>query len=251
VWCLASLLAVLSLTAAAPRRLAARDVRVSAAVSLTDALQEIAKGFEAAGGPRVVFNFGPSNALARQIAEGAPADLFISADAAQMQVLVRSGAARSDEIVSLLSNVLAVVVARDSTVVIKTVEDLLNPGVRRIALGSPDAVPAGVYAKQYLEKAGLWTRIRPRLVPTRSARAALAAVEAAAVDAAIVYRTDARAARRSRVAFEIPRDQGPAIVYAAVVLPRAPGAEAARRLLAHLRSPAARAIFAKHGFIPL
>jgi molybdate transport system substrate-binding protein len=230
---------------------APRELRVSAAVSLTDALEEIARGFEAAGGPRVVLNFGPSNALARQIVEGAPADVFLSADEAQMDVVVREGAARREDVVPLLSNTLAVVVPRDSALTIRTVQDLLDPAVRRLAIGIPDAVPAGVYAKRYLEKVGLWSRVLPRIVPTRSVRAALAAVETGSVEAGIVYRSDGLAARRARIAFEVPRAEGPSIVYPAVVLPRAANPLAARSFLDYLRSAAARAVFTKHGFIPL
>jgi molybdate transport system substrate-binding protein len=224
----------------------AAEVRVFAAVSLTEALEEIASAHERATGDEVVFHFGASSLLARQIEQGAPADLFLSADDARMDALAKRELIVDGTRASVLSNALVVVVPRDSGKKIVRPEQLVN--VESIALAEPSSVPAGVYAREWLQKIGLWERIRPKVIPTDNVRAALAAVESGNVEAAIVYRTDARIAKHTRVAFEVPRAQGPAISYPFALLRDAENREAALRLLTFLRSKAALKIFAKHGF---
>jgi molybdate transport system substrate-binding protein len=120
--------------------------------------------------------------------------------------------------------------------------------LRRIAIADPEAVPAGVYARTWLESIGLWASLRERMIPTLNVRAALAAVESGNVDAGIVYRTDAALSRRVRVAFAVPREQGPKIAY--VLAPLAASSKAAtRELFGRLVGPEARSIFEKYGFV--
>ena len=245
---LAGCLAASLLAQGAP---APAPITVSAAVSLTDALSAIAKEYAAAGRGGVRFNFAASTVLARQNVEGAPVDLFISADGAQMDAVARAGLIQDGTRIDLLGNQLAVVVPSDRPRTLTGIAQLADPAFRRIALGDPAAVPAGVYAKQYLEKEGLWAAIQPRVVPTSSVRAALAAVESGAADAAIVYRTDARSALRASVAWVVPVDRGPRIVYPAAVVRGAKHAAEAARFLAFLRSAAAERIFTRVGFAAL
>jgi molybdate transport system substrate-binding protein len=236
-------LLALALAAAGPA--AADEVSVFAAASLTEALQEAAKGFETASGHTVSFNFGGSNDLARQIRAGAPADLFFSADLAQLQALEKDGRVSPIDRIDVLSNALAVVVPADSKAKLASVADLGALG--KLALANPEAVPAGVYAKQYLQAEGAWDAVKEKVVPTLDVRAALAAVEAGHVDAGIVYRTDAALSKRVRVAFEVPRERGPKIVYP---LSLVQGAKpAAAQLRDYLVSDAARAAYEKHGFV--
>ena len=227
--------------------LSAAEIRVFAAVSLTEALEEIAGAYEKKTGDEVVFHFGASSMLARQIEQGAPADLFLSADEARMDALAKQGLIVAATRASVLSNTLVVVVPKDGGMRIASPAQLVN--VRSIALAEPSSVPAGVYARTWLQKVGLWERIRPKVIPTDNVRAALAAVESGNVDAAIVYKTDARIAKRTRIAYEVPRAQGPAISYPFALLRDAENREAAMRLLVFLRSKAALQIFARHGFI--
>jgi molybdate transport system substrate-binding protein len=226
---------VLLLLAFAPAALGV-ELRVSAAASLGDALREVGANYEKRSGDRVVFNFGPSSTLARQIAEGAPADAFLSADELQMdRVAVTKRRV-------LLSNTLAIVGVRKPT-------DLAAKRIRRVALANPASVPAGVYAKEYLTRLRLWPAVAPKVIPTENVRAALAAFEAGNVDAAIVYSTDLRAAKTIRVVFHVPRADGPKISYPAAVLRDAKEPAAARRFLDYLASPAAAAVFRRHGFL--
>jgi molybdate transport system substrate-binding protein len=224
-------------------------VLVFAAASLTDALKEIAASWEIAGGESVVFNFAASSLLARQIREGAPADVFLSADEAQMDGLERAGLVVPGTRRSVLSNTLVAVVPKDSALRIASARDLAGPGVERLALAEPTSVPVGVYSKKFFERVGIWDALAPKVVPTENARATLAAVESGNVDAGIVYRTDAAISKHVRIAFEIPAAMGPAISYPFALVKGALRETEARRFLAYLGSPAARAVFVRYGFL--
>jgi molybdate transport system substrate-binding protein len=224
-------------------------VLVFAAASLTDALREIGSSSERSAGVAVTFNFGASSLLARQIREGAPADLFLSADEAQMDGLERAGLVAPGTRRSILSNALVVVVPEDSPLRIASERDLAGPGIATLALAEPTSVPVGVYSKKLLERAGIWEAVAPKVVPTENARATLAAVQSGNVDAGIVYRTDALVSKKVRIAFEVPPRAGPAISYPFALVKGAPREAAARRFLEYLGSPAARAVFARHGFL--
>jgi len=233
----------------APGAVAAQrpPVTVSAAASLTDVLQQLAAAYERQSKERVILNFGASNTLARQIAAGARVDVFVSADEAQMDAV----AAHIDESsrVALLSNQLAIAVPDDRPRRFSSARQLVDPSVRRIALGDPAAVPAGVYAKAYLETLGIWAEIAPRIVPSGSVRLALAAVENGAADAAVVYRTDIATARHAREAFVVPVAEGPRIVYPAALVRGGDNGAGGRRFLAFLMSPEAAAVFERAGFL--
>jgi molybdate transport system substrate-binding protein len=229
----------------------AAQLQVFAAASLTDALQEIAPAYERANADDLLFNFAGSNALARQIQEGAPADIFISADEAKMDGLQEAGLLLDATRQGLLSNTLAVVVAVESALKIDSVRKLAEPAVKRLALADTRGVPAGVYAREYLEKIGIWDTIKDRVIPTENVRAALAAVESGNADAGIVYRTDAAFSKSVKIAYEVPADEGPEISYPMAVLKDSRHPNAAKKFLDYLRSEPARRIFRKHGFIIL
>jgi molybdate transport system substrate-binding protein len=242
--------ATLLLLALFAASLRATDLNVCAAASLSDALKEIAKTYERSSGDKLHFNLGASSMLARQIKLGAPADVFFSADDAKMDDL-----AKDDLIVTatrrrVLSNTLVIVVSADSGAAITAPADLAKPAIGRIALGEPGTVPAGIYAKAFLQKTGLWERIADKVVPTDNVRACLAAVESGDADAGIVYRTDALISRKVRIAYEIPVADGPEISYPVAVLRGAEHPEAALRLVVFLASAEARAVFANYGFLP-
>jgi molybdate transport system substrate-binding protein len=239
-------IAIALLAFAAPA--AAEEVALYAAASLSECLEELAGGFEKSTGHKVVFNLGGSNDLARQIKAGAPADVFFSADKAQMDGLEAAGLVRGQDRVDVLSNVLVAVVPSASTARLDGPRDLRT--VRHLALADPEAVPAGVYARTWLESIGLWDELKGRVVPTLNVRAALSAVESESADAGIVYRTDAATSKRVKVAFEVPRDQGPTIVYplAPVAGSRKPATAA---LLRQLTSAAAREVYERYGFVVL
>src|SRR4051812_12282015 len=184
------ILTVLMLAVLAPAAASAapRDVVVSAAASLADVLRDIAAAYEQQTGQHIAINVAASNTLARQFVAGAPVDLFISADEAQMNMVGDAivGGTRID----LLANRLAVAVPDDRARTLSSIRDLLAPAIRRIAIGDPAAVPAGVYAREYLQRAGIWNALQLKLIPAGSVRLALTAVERGGADVAIVYATD-------------------------------------------------------------
>jgi molybdate transport system substrate-binding protein len=223
-------------------------VLVFAAASLTDALGEIARSWKGPEGARVVFNFGGSGLLARQIREGAPADLFLSADEIQMDGLEKDGLVVPGSRKSVLSNTLVAVIPAESRMKISFEGDLARPDLTRIAVAEPRSVPVGVYSKKFLESVGIWKVLEAKIVPTENVRATLAAVESGNVDAGFVYKTDALISRRVRIAFEVPASRGPAISYPFALVKGAPNERAARAFLTHIASQEARAVFAKYGF---
>jgi molybdate transport system substrate-binding protein len=227
----------------------AASVTVFAAASLTDSLARIAALYERQSHDKIVFNFAASSLLARQIEEGAPADIFFSADEAQMDRLQNKGLILPKTRHSRLSNTLVIIVAADSPLSISSPQDLAQPAITRLALADPNAVPAGVYARGFLRKENLWDALQPRIVPTANVRGALAAVESGNAEAAIVYKTDAAISKRVKVAWEVPRADGPPISYPMAVMKEAPEPAAAKRFLDYLASPAAGKVFAQFGFI--
>jgi len=238
--------AIAVLVASAAAHATGGQVLVSAAVSLTDVLQQLAPIYQARTGDRLVLNLAASNTLARQIRFGAPVDLFISADAIQMDAVAAEVVPGSR--IDLLANQLAIVVPDDRPRTFASAHDLADPAIRRVAIGDPAAVPAGVYAKQYLQQIGLWTQLESKMAPTGSVRLALEAVENGAADAAIVYRTDIATTTRAREAFVVPAADGPRIVYPAAIIRGGKNLAGARRFLAFLRGADAAAIFARAGF---
>jgi len=227
----------------------AATVNVFAAASLTDSLKEIAAAYEKRSGDKIVFNFGASSTLARQIEEGAPADIFFSADEAKMDGLEKKGLIVKETRKSRLSNLLVIVVASEKGAAIVGPKDLATDKVKRLALAEPRTVPAGIYAKEYLQKQNLWTAIEAKVVPTENVRAALSAVEAGNAEAGIVYKTDASISKKVKVAYEVPARDNPPISYPMAVVKETKQPEAAKRFLDHLNSSNATKTFEKLGFI--
>lgn len=245
-WLMAAAWAGLVLAGSSPKALSA-DVTVFAAASLSDALKEVAVSFQRENGTRVHFNFAGSSTLARQIGEGARADLFFSADEEKMDQIAAKELIRKETRRDLLSNTLVIVVPNDSAL---STPDQLR-AVKRIALAQPESVPAGIYARKLLEQAGLWTELKSKVVPTENVRAALAAVGSGNADAAIVYKTDAAVSRQAKVVYEVPAGTGPKIVYPVAVLKEARDEKSALGFWKYLQSPAARKVFEQFGFIVL
>ena len=222
---------------------------VSVAASIHDALAEIAGLYRAATGVAVALNTGSSNTLARQIVEGAPAGLFLSANEIQMNVVEKAGRVVPGTRTRLLTNELAVIVPRDARADL-TVARVLEGRVSRLAMGEPSAVPAGVYGRRWLEAQKAWARVAPTVVPFPTVRAVLSAVEAGRVDAGIVYRTDAASSSVRVIATIAPKDHPYLEIVQPAAVIRGPMEAEARRFLEFLKSAPARAVFAKRGFGP-
>ncbi|MCZ6783420.1 MAG: molybdate ABC transporter substrate-binding protein [Proteobacteria bacterium] len=243
-----ALLATAIATAASPGDAAAGEILVAAAASLRESAVLIADTYEATRpGSRALLTFGASSALAAQIRAGAPVDVFLSADPRIVQQLVDLGLVADGDSFRFAGNRLVVIRASDRALEISGPRDLLRPEVRLIAI-SGRAVPVGRYARAWLESVGLDGAFEERVALTEHARASLAAVELGHADLAIVYATDALAARSAVVAYAIPDSEQPAIAYAAARIADSSHAEDAGAFLAHLRSDAVRAILSEAGF---
>ena len=249
----AALLLVLSATqVAACTPDAPRETIVFAAASLTDVAGALADSFAVARpGVRVTLSVGASSMLERQIEAGAPADVLLSASPEWTDALAAAGLADGPAR-DLAGNALVVLGPLNAPPMTRP-EDLLR--VERLALADPAAVPAGRYARAGLESAGLWARLAPRVVPMQDVRAAAAAVEHGAADAAIVYASDARAATRARVLLAWPDALAPAVRLTAAVVARSGRSEAstedARAFVAFAASPAQAGTWRALGFRPV
>lgn len=225
-----------------------REVVVYAAASLRDVLESLREPAERELGLRPVHAFGATSDLARQIVAAAKADVFFSADEASMDRVDAAGLVDRTSRRSLLGNGLVVVAPADSALQLSRPRPLVEAPIRTLSLADPEVVPAGKYARAWLEATGQWDAVRDRVVPALDVRAALAAVAAGATDAGVVYRTDARLEPAVRVVLEIPEADGPAISYPVAAIAGRPGLEDARRFVAWLAAPARAAVFAGFGF---
>ncbi len=228
----------------------AQDLTVFAAASLNEALDEAGQTFRRVNGNKVVVSYAASSALARQIENGAPADIFISADLDWMDYLAKRQLINTATRMNLLRNRLVLIAPSDSTLTTMIVAGfplakLLSGG--RLAVADPDSVPAGKYARAALATLGVWASVEQRLARGENVRAALNFVARGETPLGIVYQTDGYAEKKVKVVAQFPADTHPPIVYPAALTAGARHA-AAPAFLAFLKSKAARAVFEKYGF---
>ncbi len=227
------------------------EILVSAAASLTDALNQTGLAYTKANPQTVVrFNFAASGALQQQIEQGAPVDVFASASPTEMDALQKAGRIEIPTRADFAGNRLALIAPVNSK--LRHWEDLRSPAVRRVALSNPASVPSGRYAQATLTRRGLWASVQAKAVLGENVRQTLTYVANGDVDAGIVFATDARLEKaRVRVVEEARpgRDHAP-ITYPVAVIANAPNAPAARRFAAFLQTSTAQAIFARYGFMP-
>lgn len=226
------------------------SVTVSAAISLKDALDQLGQAYES-GHPGIVirFNYGGSGTLQHQIEQGAPVDLFVSAAAAQMDALESKGLLVPKTRRNIAGNTLVLIVPADSSG-IGDFKDLADPRVTLIAVGDPQTVPAGLYARQTLDRFGLLGSLAKKFVFAKDVRQVLTYVETGNAAAGIVYRTDALISPKVRVVATAPAASHDPIVYPAAVIQASKNASAAAAFLDFLAGPAARAVLQKFGFAP-
>lgn len=226
----------------------AADVTVSAASSLTNAFKEIAAGYEAQHpGSKVALNFGASGALLQQLAKGAPVDVFASADQETMDMAQQQGLVKPADRRDFVRNALVLIVPSDSTAPIRSLEDLTQASVKRVAIGIPASVPVGRYSKHALEAKGLWAKVAPKAINTQNVRQSLDYVARGEVDAGFVYATDAAIMKdKVKVAFEVPLDV--AISYPIARTAASANAAEAERFIGYVLSPPGQAVLGKFGF---
>jgi molybdate transport system substrate-binding protein len=225
----------------------AKEILVSAASSLTDAFKELGAAFP---GGKVTFNFAASGPLSQQILAGAPVDVFAAASAKEMDQLEKAGRLVKGTRRDFVSNRLVLIVPVGGKV--KTWDDLRGAGVKRIALSNPDSVPSGRYARETLQKRGVWVAVQSKAVLGENVRQTLAYVASGDVDAGLVFATDARIeAKKVRiVATAIPEKDHAAIHYPVAVIAGGPNPTDARRFVQYLGEAPAQRILARYGFLP-
>ena len=236
------------LLAAAPLLAGAQQITVSAATSLTDAFREIGSRFEASRpGVTVRFNFAASGVLIQQILQGAPADVFVSADQQTMNRGIEQKALDAATRRNFAANTLVMIVPAQGGPALARLADLSAPAVRRIAIGKPATVPAGRYTKEALDRDRLYAALEPKFVFADSVRQVLDYVARGEVEAGFVYRTDAEL-RKEQVRIVLSTSTRTPITYPAAVVSDSRQPALARAFVDFLSGSEAQAILARHGF---
>ncbi len=248
---LAGLSAILGLLLAFAVPAAAQEtLTVFAAASLKNALDDANAAFTKASGIKVTASYAASSALAKQIEQGAPADVFISADLQWMDYVAGKNLLKTGTRINLLGNKLVLIAATDAKLgnvqIVDGFDIAALAGSGRVAVANVRAVPAGIYAKAALEKLGAWKSAEPKLAQAENVRATLAFVARGEAQVGIVYETDARIEPQVKIVGVFPEGAHPPVVYP--VAATAAAKAAASRYLDFLRGAAAKAIFEKYGF---
>lgn len=242
----ACLVAILSVSSAAN---AATELKVYAASSMTNAVNDIAQQFETKYDVTVTPVYGGSSSIARQILNGAPADIFISANTKWMDYLVKSKAVKNDSVTNLVRNSLVLIAPKASTIEPFDFSDAnaWNQALEgnRLALGNPVSVPAGMYAKESLTNLDVWKKLERQIAPAKNVRLALALVERGEAPLGVVYKTDALLTDKVKVVGEFANDTHADIIYPAAIVKDSTQSE---QFFEYLKSDDAKKVFSQYGF---
>jgi len=230
---------------AAPEKSA--ELTISAAASLQDALTEITANFNKKNSHvKINYNFGASGALQQQISQGAPVDLFFSAAEDKFAQLVSDGMIEKKNGTDLVGNQLVLIVPKDSTKGIKKIEDL--PKAEKVSIGTPEAVPAGKYAKDVLGNLSIWNEVEGKIVYAKDVRQVLTYVETGNVDAGMVYKTDALTSEKVEIAATADEKTHTPIVYPVGIIKASSHPKEAMLFYEYLQTEEAMKVFEKYGF---
>ncbi len=233
---------------AKPKTVEQPAILVSAAISLKDALADIQTKYQHLHpGTKISFNYGSSGALEQQIAQGAPADLFVSAGQSQMDQLDKQGLLLPQSRVKLLANSLVLVTRKDNHQV-SSLLSLNGPEVSKLSIGYPETVPAGKYAQEALTNLKLWTALQSKLVLAKDVRQVLNYVETGNAEAGIVYLSDSLGSDKVKVVEQFAATSHSPIIYPAAIIKNTQQPDAARDFLNYLQTPEVRKIFEHYGF---
>lgn len=227
------------------------EIMVSAAASMKVPLTEIQKAYEVkTPGVKLTIVFGGSGTLQQQIEQGAPVDLFISAGKTQMDALEQKNLLVKESKINLVGNELVLVTGKDNSK-ISSLADLAKPSTGQISIGTPESVPAGMYAQEALTNLKLWDLIEPKFVRAKDVTQVMNYVETGNVEAGLVYRSDALGSTKVKVVAVVPESSHKPIVYPAAIISATKNKQAAEDFLKYLQSANAQRIFVDHGFMPL
>ena len=226
------------------------EVTVSAASSLKDALIEIQNHYQILHpGVKIVYNMGASGSLQKQIEEGAPVDIFISAAKKQMDVLQNKNLIKEETRKDFLKNQLVLIVPLQSKILVTEFAGLNESTVKQFAMGAPESVPAGQYAQQVLIKSNIYNDIQSKIVLAKDVRTVLTYVETGNVDAGIVYKTDAAVSDKVKIVAVAPEGSHELILYPAAVLTASKQSKVAEEFLDYLTSAESIVVFERYGFL--
>ncbi len=227
------------------------EIMVSAAASLKDALTDLQKAY-AVKIPEVklILVFGASGTLQKQIEQGAPADLFISAGKMQMDALEQKNLIVKESKLDLVGNELVLITGKDNSKVM-AFQDLTKASTDQISIGTPESVPAGKYAKESLTSLKLWDALQPKLVLAKDVTQVLNYVETGNVEAGLVYQSDAQGSTKVKVVSVVPASSHKPIAYPAAVISSTKNKQASEDFLKYLQTADAQKIFVRYGFKPM
>lgn len=225
------------------------ELLISAAASLSDVLKEIQPLYEKQNKQiKLNFNFGASGTLEQQIEQGAPADLFVSAATKNMKTLVDKQLIDASQQKTLLKNDLVVVVPADGKITVQKLGDLTAPTIKYLAIGEPQTVPAGSYAKEALTSAALWDSLQAKIVQGKDVRQVLTYVESGNAEVGFVYKTDALSSTKVKIAFAVDPTTYTPVVYPAGIVKATQHSKESADFYSYLQGKEAQAVFVKYGF---
>ena len=226
------------------------ELTISAAASLKDAMAEIQTNYQKkAPNVKLVFNLGASGSLQKQIEQGAPADIFISAAPKQMNELEAKNLVNKATRKNLVENKLVLIVPQNSKLNLTRFEDVQKTEVNKLSIGETKVVPAGQYAEEVLKKLGVWEKIQDKIVFAKDVRTVLTYVETENVEAGIVYKTDAASSQKIKISATAPEGTHAPIIYPAAVLSATKNQKAAEDFMAYMTGPDGKTVFEKYGFV--
>ncbi|MEH7083056.1 molybdate ABC transporter substrate-binding protein [Neobacillus drentensis] len=225
------------------------EITISAAASLNEAMNEIKTNFQKTNQHiSLLYNFGGSGALKQQIVQGAPVDIFISASKDHINELTKKGLIDYKNQKDLLSNQLVLITNKRQPAPLETFDDLENKGIKKIAIGTPATVPAGMYAKQTLESLDIWEAMNAKIIQTKDVRQVLTYVETNSVDAGIVYMTDIKVTDKVKIVAIAKEQTHDPIIYSAGIIKSSAQKKEVSLFYDYLHSATAKDIFEKYGF---
>ncbi len=226
------------------------DLVISAAASLKEPLDEIKLNYQKTQpNININYNFGPASALQKQIEQGAPSDIFISAGKKQLDALEEKGLLVPKTRGILANNRLVLIIPKNNSVQINSFYSLAEPDVKKIAIGEPESVPSGRYAEQVFKTLRITQKVKPKLVYVKNVSQVLESVENGTADAGVSYFTDAKNSDKVKVAVSIDGKYYTQIIYPVAVLKSSKNVESAKAFVKFLSGKEAKVVFKKHGFV--
>lgn len=224
------------------------ELTVLAAASMTDVLNEVNGLYSKRTGSKILPSFASSGILQKQIEQGAPADVFISAGKKQMEALVEKGFVKKEDSFDFLENKIVLISNKDSKIQVSSIIDVTNPEIKMIGLGDFSHVPVGQYSKKIFSELGILEQVTRKANFGSNARTVLTWVQMNEVDVGVVYETDAKVSKNVKILAYAPKDFSEKVIYPAGIVSDSKNIQEAKKYIEFLKSDEVRKIFEKYGF---